>query len=188
MEAMMKFLTRSGLGVLPIVLIVVVVLVSLPFPFLGRGWHLFMHILGAVLFIGNITVTAAWMILVVENGQPKLVHFGARAVNQADLLFTVPGVLLIFLNGLALAPAFGNTPWSVSWIATALALLILSGIVWLGFLLRYQHQMVELSASGEQLSSEFMRVFRNWGIWGGIATVLPIISLLLMVFKPTLWG
>jgi hypothetical protein len=33
-----------------------------------------------------------------------------------------------------------------------------------------------------------MLTFRNWGIWGGIATVLPIISLLLMVFKPVLWG
>ncbi|MEO8607431.1 MAG: DUF2269 family protein [Chloroflexota bacterium] len=184
----MKFLTRSGLGVLPIILIIAAILVSLPFPFLGRQWHLLMHILGAVLFIGNITVTAAWMILVVRSGQAKLVHFGARAVNQADLLFTVPGVLLIFLNGLTLAPAFGGTPWSVSWIAAALALLILSGIVWLWFLLRYQNQMVELSASGEQLSAKFMLVFRNWGIWGGIATVLPIISLVLMVFKPTLWG
>jgi uncharacterized membrane protein len=186
---MMKFLTRSGLGVLPVALIIVAVLVSLPFPFLGRGWHLFMHILGAVLFIGNIIVTAAWMILVVRTGQPKLVHFGAKAVNQADLLFTIPGVLLIFLNGLTLAPAFGGgNILGASWVVAALVLLTLSGIVWLAFLLRYQNQMVELSGSGEQLSTEFMLVFRNWGIWGGIATLLPIISLLLMVFKPTLWG
>ena len=184
----MKFLTRSGLGVLPIVLIIAAVVVSLPLPFFGRSWHLLLHILGAVLFIGNIVVTAAWMILVVRTGQPKLVHFGAKAVNQADLLFTVPGVLLIFLNGMSLASAFGTTPWSVSWIAAALALLTLSGIVWLAFLLRYQHQLIELSANGDTLSTEFMIVFRNWGIWGGIATILPIISLVLMVFKPTLWG
>lgn len=184
----MKFLTRSGLGMLPVILIVFSIVVSLPLPFFGRSWHLLLHIVGAVLFIGNIVVTAAWMILVVRTGQIKLVHFGAKAVNQADLLFTVPGVLLIFLNGMGLAPAFGSTPWSVSWIAAALGLLILSGIVWLAFLLRYQNQLVELSANGDTLSNEFMRVFRNWGIWGGVATVLPILSLVLMVFKPTLWG
>jgi uncharacterized membrane protein len=185
----MKFLTRSGLGILPVVLIFVAVLVSLPLPFWGRQWHLFMHILGAVLFIGNIIVTAAWMILVVRTGQPSLVHFGAKAVNQADLLFTIPGVLLIFLNGLTLAPAFGGgNILGASWVVAALVLLTLSGIVWIAFLLRYQNQLVELSASGDQLSTEFMLIFRNWGIWGGIATVLPIFSLLLMVFKPTLWG
>ncbi len=45
----MKFLTRSGLGILPVILIIVAIVVSLPLPFLGRQWHLFMHILGAVL-------------------------------------------------------------------------------------------------------------------------------------------
>jgi uncharacterized membrane protein len=177
------------LGGLPIILIIATILVSLPLPFFERRWHLFMHILGAVLFIGNITVTAAWMILVVRTQQAKLAHFGAKAVNQADLLFTVPGVLLIFLNGLTLAPAFGGgNIFGASWVVAALVLLTLSGVVWLGFLLRYQNQMVELSANSDQLSNEFMLVFRNWGIWGGIATVLPILSLLLMVFKPTLWG
>jgi uncharacterized membrane protein len=183
-----NYLRRADLR-LPITLVVVAVLVSLPLPFRDRSWHLFMHIMGAVLFIGNIIVTAAWMILAVRTKQPALVHFSAKAVNEADLLFTIPGVLLIFLNGLVLAPAFGGgNALGASWVVVALALLILSGIVWAGFLLRYQDQLVQLSASREQLSKEFLTAFRNWGIWGGIATVLPIISLILMVFKPTLWS
>lgn len=185
----MKFLTRSGLGLLPLVLAIAAVLLSLPLPLYTRQWHKFLHVLGAVLFIGNIIVTAVWMILVVRTRQVKLVHVGAQAVNQADLLFTIPGVLLIFLNGVVLAPAFGNgSILGASWVVAALILLILSGVVWLFFLLRYQHRMVELSASGDQLSTEFMLVFRNWGIWGGIATLLPVLSMLLMVFKPILWG
>jgi hypothetical protein len=59
--------------------------------------------------------------------------------------------------------------------------------VWVGFLVRYQSQLVGLSASGEQLSSEFASVFKKWALWGVIATVLPIISLILMVFKPAFW-
>ena len=146
-----------------------------------------MHIIGALLFVGNITVTAAWMILAVMSRQRPVVHFAAKAVNQADLLFTVPGVLLIFINGSILAPAFGGGGlFGASWIVAALVLLILSGVVWLGFLLRYQNQMIALSTSGDTLSTEFMLVFRNWGIWGGIATILPILSLILMVLETNL--
>ena len=147
------------------------------------------RILGAILFIGNIVVTAAWMILAVRTGQRPVVHFSARMVTQADMLFTVPGVLLILLNGLRLSPAYGDgNILGASWVQVALVLLVLSGVVWAFFLLRYQNRLVQLSASGEQLSNEFLTTFRLWGIWGAVATVLPIISLVLMVFKPRLWG
>ena len=42
---------------------------------------------------------AAWMILTVRTRQRAIVHAGALIVNQADALFIVPGVLLIFLKG-----------------------------------------------------------------------------------------
>jgi uncharacterized membrane protein len=184
----MNYLTRANFRVLN-VLVIIVSLLSLPFPFYTREWHKFVHIVGAVLFIGNIIVTAAWMILAERSKKPSIIHFAARAVNQADHFFTVPGVLLIFINGLVLAPAFGNgSILGASWVVAALLLLILSGAVWVGFLLRYQYQLVDLSASGELLPEEFASVFRKWAIWGVVATVLPIISLILMVFKPTLWG
>jgi len=184
----MSTLPRSILT-LGLALIVVAVLVSLPFPFYSRRWHILMHILGAILFIGNIVVTAAWMILAVRTGQRPVVHFSARMVIQADVLFTVPGVLLILLNGLRLSPAYGDgNILGASWIQAALFLLVLSGAVWAFFLLRYQYRLVQLSASGEQLSNEFLTTFRLWGIWGAVATILPIISLVLMVFKPHLWG
>lgn len=183
----MKYMSRFNLG-LAAVLVVVVVLVSLPLPFYSHQWHKLMHILGAVLFVGNIIVSAVWMILTVFTKQASIVHFGAKVVNQADLLFTIPGVLLILINGVVMAPVFGGgNILGASWVVAALGSLTLSGIVWVGFLLRYQNQLVELSASGDQLSAEFLATFRNWGIWGGIGTILPIISLVLMVVKPILW-
>ncbi|MBZ0293030.1 MAG: DUF2269 domain-containing protein [Anaerolineae bacterium] len=184
----MNYLNRANLRLLGLSFLLAVIL-SLPFPFYTRQWHKFMHVVGAVLFIGNIVVTAAWMFLAERTQKPAVVHFAAKAVNQADLLFTIPGVLLIFINGLILAPAFGGgNILGASWVVVALILLALSGIVWGGFLLRYQHQLVQLSASGENLSPAFAAVFRRWVIWGVIATILPIFSLVLMVFKPTLWG
>jgi uncharacterized membrane protein len=180
----------SGLDLrLPILLIVLVVLFSLPFPIYARQWHRLLHIVGAVLLIGNLVVTAVWMVLTVRTGQRAIAHFGAKAVIYADLYFTIPGVILLLINGLVLAPAHGaGNVLGASWVVAGLALLIASGVIWAGFLVRYQNRLVQLSASGDKLSADFMRVFMMWGIWGGVATVLPILSLLLMVFKPTLWG
>ena len=115
------------------------VIVSVPvYPF---HWHLLMHVVGAVIFVGNILVTAAWMALAQRTGNPSVLMFAARAVNRADLLFTGPGVVLVLLNGLALAAdRWGGWTgfYEVSWIVAALALFALSGVVWVGFLLRYQ--------------------------------------------------
>ena len=41
------------------ILIAIAVSVVLSLPFFGRMWNLFMHIFGAILFMGNIVVTAA---------------------------------------------------------------------------------------------------------------------------------
>ena len=103
----MKHLTRFHIG-LALGLMIVAILVSLPLPFYGRQWHLLMHIIGAILFIGNIVIAAAWMTLAMFTRQVKVLHFAAKAVNMADILFTIPGVLLIFINGVFLAPAFGG--------------------------------------------------------------------------------
>ena len=183
----MKDLLRSNWR-LAVLFILLAVLVSFPFPFYERSWHKFMHIFGAMLFLGNIVVTAVWMILAAMTNQRAVIHFAAKAVTQADLVFTIPGVLLILINGVTLAPAFGDGDvLGASWVVAALGLLTLSGVIWLVFLLRYQAQMIAVSGAGVWRSDDFKRVFLKWGIWGGIGTILPIISLVLMVFKPTLW-
>lgn len=163
-------------------------------PVYAYRWHLFLHVFGAILFIGNIVVTAAWMLVAERSREAAVLRFASRMLNRADLLFTGPGVLLLLLNGLALAAAgWGGWTgfWSVGWIVAALALLILSGSVWVLFLLRYQLTLVRLSREAGSpygnLSPEFFRVLHRWYAWGSVATILPLVSLVLMVVKPTLW-
>ena len=154
-------------------------------------WYMLLHILGAVMFTGNIIVTAAWMRLAERTKEPAVMHFASRGVNWADAFFTGPGVLLILLNGLALAAARWGGVLETSWITAALALFALSGMAWAGFLLRYQHSLIRLSGdsigSGSQLPEDFVGVLHRWYAWGVVATVLPFISLFLMVVKPELW-
>ena len=160
------------------------------FPLLfSYAWHKTLHILGAVLFLGNIIVTGVWMSLAERNNQTTTLQFASRVVNWADVLFTAPGILLILTNGMIMATSWGGI--GTSWIATSLALFALSGIVWAVFLIPYQDQLIRLSSSpggsGTQLPDSFFHVLHRWYFWGIIATILPLGSIVLMVLKPRFW-
>lgn len=182
-------MTNSKIAV---ILLMVVVAVSLPvYPF---EWHLFLHIAGAVVFVGNIIITGAWMYLADRTGDTKIVGFATASLSLADAVFTGPGVVLILLNGLAMAAErYGG--WGsfheVSWITAALGIFVLSGVIWAAFLIRAQSAMTRLATMAvskeTELPDEFRVHMKTWYLWGTIATVLPIVSLALMVFKPTLW-
>ncbi len=175
-------------------LVLIAVAIAASIPVYGYRWHLTLHILGAVVFLGNIVVTAMWMALARSSGNVPVIAFAARTVARTDWLFTAPGVVLVLGNGLALAAdRYGG--WSnvdeTAWISLALLLFVASGVVWVGFLLRYQAAMVRLShvaaTGGSALPQDFFAAYNRWAAWGILATVLPLVSLYLMVARPTLW-
>ncbi len=183
--------TKWLLGEIAIIGVVIAVLNIAGHPqFLPYQWHKLLHIAGAVLFLGNIIVTAVWLVLAEQTRNTATLHFAAKAVNWADVFFTAPGVLLLLANGQILATA-GWDGLNTSWIVVALGLFILSGIVWIGFLVRWQHRLIQLSAhpatSNEPLPDAFFHVLHAWYIAGTVATVSPLVSLILMVVKPELW-
>ena len=183
--------TKWLLGEVAIIGVVITVLNIAGHPqFLPYQWHKLFHIVGAVLFLGNIIVTAVWLVLAEQTRNTATLHFAAKAVNWADVFFTAPGILLLLANGQIMA----NAAWggvSASWIAVALGLFVLSGIIWAGFLLRFQHRLIQVSAqaagSDAPLPPAFFRVLHAWYIAGTVATVSPLVSLVLMVVKPELW-
>ena len=109
---------------------------------------------------------------------------------RADLLFTLPGVLLVLMNGLAMVfDRWGGRDaiYQLSWISAALWLFTASGVIWVGILIPAQHRMVVFSDPLDypnSLPSEFSSVLRKWYIWGALAIALPVCSLYLMVNKP----
>jgi uncharacterized membrane protein len=151
-------------------------------------WHKLLHILGAVLLLGNIIVTAAWMFFAERANDRRVMRFAAEAVNWADVFFTVPGLFLLITNGDILSEQWGGV-LGAGWITLSLALFAVSGIIWTGFLLRYQHRLIVLTrdAGADGIPDAVRAVLRKWYIGGALATLLPLVSFVLMFLKPPVW-
>jgi uncharacterized membrane protein len=165
--------------------IAALVAVVLSLPFYGHSWNLFMHIFGAVLFMGNMIVTAAWMSLARRARNAEALRLGAQAVIFTDAIFTTPGALLLLLNGGILSAPFFKTNWH--WLAAGIVLYVLSGVIWSVAVIPAQkklaHLMNRVSANGP-IPAECDVLLARWFRFGGMATLLPLIALALMVFKP----
>jgi uncharacterized membrane protein len=159
--------------------------VVLSLPFFGRNWNRMMHLLGAVLFLGNILVTAVWASLARRNRDPEVVRMFVRGVLVTDAVFTLPGVVLLFMNGGIL-----GTEWfkaGAPWIIVSVILFALTGIVWGALLVPVQKRLARVVNSmpaGGPVPAEYDVLLAKWFRWGGIATLLPLVTFVLMVFKP----
>lgn len=171
-----------------IVVLVVILLGFLHHPSLfSYPLHKLLHITGGILLLGNIIVTGTWMFMAERTQNADVLRFATRTVNWADVFFTVPGIFLLITNGDILAEQWGG-PLKTSWIVVSIAIFVLSGIIWISMLLRYQNKLITLSKTeAARPVPQFFTVLHRWYFWGALATVLPLISLVIMFFKPTFW-
>lgn len=183
----MHISTKWLIGLISLMFIIPAIQEFYGFPmFLPYEWHKALHIFGAVLLLGNIIVTGMWMFSAERTGNESIIRFGVKTTHWADVWFTAPGSLLLLVNGLVMAEKWGGIGNS-HWISAALALFVLSGIIWGVFLIPVQNWFVKVTWNGTPFPSEFYKKLRQWYFWGSIATILPVLSMFLMVTKPTLW-
>ncbi len=171
------------------VIVIVITLGILHHPLLfSYEWHKLLHILGTILLLDNIIITGVWMFMAERTNNSDVMRFAVRMVNWADVFFTVPGIFLLITNGDILSEQWGGV-FRVGWIVVSLGLFAFSGIIWILLLLRYQNSLISLSTplTQEQLTSDFFVLLHKWYFWGATATVLPLISLIIMFLKPKVW-
>ena len=149
--------------------------------------YLFLHVLGAVLFLGNIITTAFWKIRQDRASSPEPLHHMAQSIMRADYILTIPGLALLILFGLLTARAYGYSFTEMNWLTLSLLLFAVSGALWGAVLLPCQLKMIELSRQGMKsglLPESYYRYSKRWNVWGTVNTVIPVIVLFLMVVKP----
>ena len=177
---------RPFVGPRELTLYAVLLIASLPIH--AFGWHLALHVTGAGLLIGNAVVMAIWLTVAGTVGDDRAKRRAASVVNRADAWFTVPGVLLLLANGVAMASArYGGFPafLAYDWIAIGLGMLSATGVVWALRLVPTQLGLHRLAtAPGDLDRRAFGALLTRWYAWGTIATVLPILAAIAMRAKP----
>jgi uncharacterized membrane protein len=145
------------------------------------------HLLGVVIFLGNIIVTGVWKLLADRTGEPRIIAYAQRLVTLTDWSFTAGGVALILIGAYGMAAVGHIDLRGATWLIWGQAMFIASGVIWIVLLIPTeiaQARQARTFAKGGTIPESYWRRSRRWAIWGTIATALPLANLYFMVFKP----
>ena len=145
------------------------------------------HLLGVVIFLGNIIVTAVWKMLADKTKSPSVVAYAQKLVTITDFVFTAVGVFLILVTGRIMASRFGEIS-DVLWLSWGWWLFIASGVIWVLILIPIQIKQAKLAkdfADKQDIPDSYWILSKYWAVFGMLATVLPLANLYFMVIKPT---
>lgn len=137
-----------------------------------------LHVAGAVLLLGNVTVTGFWAMFMYR--QRSLVPFRpvARAILWTDLAFTAVGGIMLTVSGILLVRIRGYVIGDTPWLVHGIGALASSTVLWLAVLLPDQWRLERMDP-GDDIA--LRRVFRRWMIVGWTATAILFYGLWAMV-------
>lgn len=145
-----------------------------------------LHILGVVVLLGNVTITAFWKVLADRTGRPEIIAHAQSGVTIADWLFTLTGIALILIGGYGAAWMQGYPLFSLDWLVAGQLLFALSGLIWLGILVPLQIRQARAAKAFARdgiVPAPYRRDARLWLVWGIVATVPLVAALYVMVVK-----
>lgn len=147
---------------------------------------IFLHVLGAILFMGNIITAAFWKVRAERSGDLAHLHRTAKNVMIADYAFTLPGLFLLLITGISMAHTIGYPLFAGGWLTISLLLFLLAGLIWLAILLPSQQKMIResrLSIEKGALTGPYKKASRTWDVFGIIASIIPLVILFYMLTK-----
>jgi len=145
-----------------------------------------LHILGAILLVGNGMVSALWKGLADRTGDPRVIAHAQRSVARSDWVFTLPGALLLLVTGLARMGDLGGMS-AQPWIRRGLEIYALVLVLWLAVLVPVQAKQGKLAkgfAAGGEIPPAYRRLRFIWNLVGGIMLLLLLAALAFMVLRP----
>jgi uncharacterized membrane protein len=146
-----------------------------------------LHIIGVVVLLGNVTITAFWKVLADRTSDARLIAHAQHGVTVADWIFTLAGIVLVLVGGYGAAVVAGLSVTNLRWLVIGELLFAVSGLVWLAVLVPIQIRQARMARMLEPdavLPSLYRRDSRKWLVWGIIATVPLIAAIYVMVAKP----
>lgn len=146
----------------------------------------FMHLLGVIFLLGNVTVTSAWKVLSDRTRDPVIIARAQRLVTLTDWAFTFWGILLLVVGGYGAAWVAGMDVLRDDWIVWSEIAFVLAGVLWLGVLVPIQVRQARMArgfAAGTPIPEAYFVLSRWWIVVGLLATVPLVAAMWFMVAK-----
>ena len=150
-------------------------------------WLKVIHLLGVVMFLGNIIITGWWKFWADKTCNPKVIAFAQQQVTVTDYIFTAGGALILFLAGMVNVSSHYMS-LSSKWLSYGMLMFTLSGIIWIVVLIPTQIKQAKMAKEFSNtgvIPEAYWLLCRRWNLFGAIAVLLPLVNLYWMVIKPT---
>lgn len=147
-------------------------------------WLKVLHIVGVVMFLGNIVITGWWKNMADRTRNPQIIAFAQRQVTVTDWIFTAGGSVILTIAGVLNV----HTSWtySMKWLQWGIGMFILSAIIWVVVLIPTQikqAKMAEIFAETGVITDYYWKLCWRWNFWGALAVIIPMIAIYFMTFK-----
>ena len=141
-----------------------------------------LHVVFVIVFMGNIIVSIFWKIFADKTGNQQIIAFTLKSIIRNDRFLTMPGVIGLIIFGFG-AQGIGHIPITTGWILWPIILVVISGAAFMAKVVPIQKKLLKLAESGSFNKSEYETLSKEWTIWGMIATIIPVIAVIIMVLK-----
>ena len=140
------------------------------------------HIFAVIFFLGNIVIDVFWKNHGDRSGDPKIIAHTIKGIIRADRFFTMPAVAFLILAGFG-AMGIGYLPLETGWIMWGFIMIIISAAAFMAKVVPAQKKLLKIAETDPFDQQLYDAVSKEWNLWGSIATIAPLIAVILMVLK-----
>lgn len=140
------------------------------------------HIFAVIIFLGNIIIAVYWKGHGDKSNDPKIIAYTIKGMIRADRYFTMPAVAFLILAGFG-AMGIGYIPFETGWILWGFILIIISAAAFMAKVVPAQKKLLKIAEADSFDQQQYDAVSKEWNLWSSIATIAPIIAVVLMVLK-----
>ena len=140
------------------------------------------HVFAVILFLGNLIIAVFWKGHGDKSNDPKIMALIMKGIIRADRFFTMPSVAFLILAGFG-AMGIGYIPFETGWIVWGIILIVISAAAFMAKVVPAQRKLLKIAEADTFDQQQYDAVSKEWNLWGSIATIAPIIAVVLMVLK-----
>jgi len=149
-------------------------------------WLLFLHILGAIIWIGGGIMLSLIAARTRRSDDPRSIAEFAKTLSYVGLRVLAPAVITVLLTGILMVLVSAGWEFTQLWILLALGIFVIAFLLGAVYLSRVALELQRLTASTDVNLQAAREALGRWIVGYQIVLYLLLFAVWDMVFKPGL--